>query len=144
LGTESLQIHGFFSIHDKLSALWSHVTWPDYSCIRNCAIWGFERWSSLASLPVYFWLRVQAIRCCSHLARPYDVFHSWGGKTDGTLIDRSCDAQPESGETSEVVTSAGVKKYDQSHIFQSVSGMWPKLRIRLESRYTYIISMYNM
>jgi hypothetical protein len=67
---------GFFSYRDKLSALWSRGTWPDYSRMRSCAIWGFERWSSHASLPVCFRLSVQAVRCCSHLTRPCEVFHS--------------------------------------------------------------------
>jgi hypothetical protein len=31
LATESLQILEFFSKRDKLSALWSGGSWPDYS-----------------------------------------------------------------------------------------------------------------
>jgi hypothetical protein len=114
LGTESFQILRFFSNHNKLSAFWSRDTWPNYSCMQNCAIWAFERWSSHASLAVYFWLSAWAVRCCSYLAQPCEVFHNWGDKTGGTLIDQSHDAQPESGETSEVVTSTGVRKCDRS------------------------------
>jgi cell division protein FtsW (lipid II flippase) len=78
LGTESLWILRFFSNHAKLSALWSRGSWPDYSCQWSCAIWGFEHWSSHASLPVYFWLSVWVVRCYNHLARPGEVFHIWG------------------------------------------------------------------
>jgi hypothetical protein len=76
--------------------------------------WGFECWSSHASLPIYFRLSIQAVRCCSHLAQPCDVFRSWCGKTYDTLIDRSHDAWPESGDTSGVVTSTEIRKYNLS------------------------------
>jgi hypothetical protein len=69
---------GFASNRTKLSALWSRGSWPNYSCMRSYAIWGFECWSSLASLLVSFQLSVWAVRCCSHLARLCEVFHSWG------------------------------------------------------------------
>jgi hypothetical protein len=46
------------------------------------------------------------------------------------LIDQSRDAQQESGETSEVVMSIGVRKCDRNHIFRPESGMRPKSRIR--------------
>ena len=78
MGTESLWILGFVSDRARLSALWSRSSWPDYSCLRSRANRGFECWSSHASLPVCFWLSVQAIRCYSHLARPCKVFHNWG------------------------------------------------------------------
>jgi hypothetical protein len=143
LGIEFLRILEFFSNHAKLSALWSRGSWPDYSRMRSCAIWDFERWSSHASIPVYFRLSVWVVRCCSRLARPCKVFHSWDGKIGGALIDRSRDAQPEWGEMSEVVTSIGVRKCDQSHIVRLESTMQPKLRIQTESWYTSIISMYN-
>jgi hypothetical protein len=116
LGTESLRIIRFFSYHDKLSALWSGGTWTDYSCMRNYVICSFERWLSHASLPVYFWLSVRAVRCCSHLVRPCKVFYSCG-KTGGALIDQSHGAQPESGETSKVVTWTGVRKCNWSRIW---------------------------
>jgi hypothetical protein len=77
--------------------------------------WGFECWSSHASLSVCFRLGVQAVRCYSHLARSCKVFHNWGDKTCGTLIDRSRDAHPESGDTTVVVTLTGVRKCDRSH-----------------------------
>jgi hypothetical protein len=78
MGTESLCILGFVSDCAGLSALWSRGSSPDYSCMRSCVNWCFERWLSHAFLLVHFWLSVQAIRCYNHLARPCDVFHSWG------------------------------------------------------------------
>jgi hypothetical protein len=63
--TVSLRILGFVSDHVGLSALWSHGSWPDYSHMWSRENWGFKPWSSHASLPVYFWLSIQALRCCS-------------------------------------------------------------------------------
>jgi hypothetical protein len=78
MGVESIWILEFLSDHTKLSALWSRGSCPDFSCIRSHEIWGFECWSNHASLSVYFWLSVWAVRCCSHLARSCEVFHNWG------------------------------------------------------------------
>jgi hypothetical protein len=78
MGIESQRILGFVSDHTRLSTLWSCSSWPYYSCLRSHENWGFQCWSSHASLPVYFRLSVQAVRCCSHLARPCEVFDSWG------------------------------------------------------------------
>jgi hypothetical protein len=102
--TESFRILRCLSYQVRLSVV-GHVahgltTW---ACnVVRC--WGFEDWLSHASLSVYIQLSVQAIRCCSHLAWPCEVFHNWGGKTSGTLIDRSHDARPESRE------STGIEK----------------------------------
>jgi hypothetical protein len=76
--TESLRILRFVSDHSRLSALWSHSSWPNHSWMRSHENWGFECWLSHASHPVYFWLSVWAVRCHSHLAQPCDVFDSWG------------------------------------------------------------------
>jgi hypothetical protein len=78
--------------------------------------WGFEHWASHALYSNFFQLCVWAIRCCSHLAWPCVVFHRWVGKTCGALIDRSCDAWPESGDTTGVVLSTRVGKCDRSQI----------------------------
>jgi hypothetical protein len=83
--------------------------------------WGFERWSNQAYLLVCFRLSVQLVRCYSHLARSYEVFHNWGGKTCGTLIDWSHDARPESGDTTGVVTSIGVRKCNRGQDIQPES-----------------------
>jgi hypothetical protein len=60
----------------SLVALWLCGAWPDYSRMRSCVTWGFKRWTSHVSLPVCFRLSVWAVRWCSHLARPCEVFHS--------------------------------------------------------------------
>jgi hypothetical protein len=147
LGTESLRIPGSVSYRAKLSALWSRGSWPNYSRMWSCAIWDFERWSSHASLPIWFWLNVRAIRWCSHLDRLCEVFRSWGGKTCGTLIDRSHDAQPELGDTSGVVTSTRIGKRDQSRDIRLESYLPTRLRKWPESWHTHILStqssMYN-
>jgi hypothetical protein len=136
-GTESFWILGFLSDQARLSVIGraTHglTTWAR-EAVRY---WGFERWSSYASLLVYFQLSVPAVRCCSHLAQPCEVFHSWGGNACGTLIDQSRDTRPESGDTTRVVTSIEVRKCNWCHIF------WPDLGIQPESWCTYIISMYN-
>jgi hypothetical protein len=75
LGTESLQILRFVSDQTRLSALWARGSWPDYSCMQSRVIYDFEHWLSHAPLPVCFQLSVRAIRCCSHLAWPCEVFH---------------------------------------------------------------------
>jgi hypothetical protein len=98
----------------------SRGTWSDYSRMRSCVIWGFERWSSHVSLPVCFWLSVRVVRYCNHLAQPCEVFHSWDGKTGGVLIKWSRDAWSESGDASEIVTSIGVGKDDRSR------DIWPE------------------
>jgi hypothetical protein len=74
-----------------------------------------------ASLPVCFRLSVRAVRCYSHLARPCEVLHSWGGKTCGLLISRSYDARPESGDMTGVMTSTRVGKCDRSRDIRSKS-----------------------
>jgi hypothetical protein len=119
-GIEYFWILGFLSDQAGLSVV-GHATHglTTWEC-EAVRYWGFERWSSHASLPVYFQLSVQAIRCCNHLAQPCEVFHSWGGKKCGTLIDWSRDMWPESGDTTGVVTSTGVEKCDQSQ------EVWPK------------------
>jgi hypothetical protein len=89
--------------------------------------WGFERWISHALYSNCFWLSVRVVRCCSHLARPCVAFHRLVGKTCGTLINRNRDARPELRDMVGVVTSTGIRIYDQSHIF------WPESVIRLES-----------
>jgi hypothetical protein len=131
-----------FSDRDKLSAVWSCGTWPDY-CMRNCAIWGFECWLSYVSLPVCFQLSVWAIRCYSHLSQPCEVFHNYGGKTGGTLIDQSHDVRQELGDTSEVAMLTGVRKCDRSRDIRPESGMRPKSHKWPKLWYTCNISMYN-
>jgi hypothetical protein len=113
-GTMSFWILMFLSDQAGLSVV-GHTahdltTW---AC-KTVRYWGFERWSSHAPLPVCFQLSVWAVRCYSHLARSCEVFHIWGGKTCGTLIDRSRDTQPELGDMTGVVTSTGVRKCNQS------------------------------
>jgi hypothetical protein len=113
-GIESFWILGFLLDQAGPSVHWLRDTWSDTWTCEAMRCWGFECWTRDASLPVYFWLSVPALRCCSHLARSCEVFHSWGGKTCGLLIDRSCDAWPESGDMTRVTTSTGVRKCDQS------------------------------
>jgi hypothetical protein len=116
-GTMSFWILGFLSDQARLSVVGRtthELTTRAYKVMRY---WGFERWSGRASLPVCFWLIIRALGCCSHLARPCEVFHSWDGKTCDTLIDRSHDVPPESGDTIEIVTSTGVRKCDRSGIY---------------------------
>jgi hypothetical protein len=116
--------------------------------------WGFECWLSHASLQVCFWLSVQAVKCCSHLAWPCKVPHNWGGKSCITLIGQSRDARPESGDTIEVrkcawsqdiwpesylltgvghttrvVSSDRSQAYDQSRVFRLKSCIRPELRL---------------
>jgi hypothetical protein len=110
-GTKSFWILRILSYQAGLSVHRSHGTWPN---IWTC-------WTSHASLPVCCWLSVWAVRCCSYLARQCEVFHNWGGKTCNTLIDRSRDARPESGDTNGVVTSTGVGKCEKSRDIQPES-----------------------
>jgi hypothetical protein len=119
LGTKSLWILGFVSDHAKLTTLWSRGLWHDYSRMRSCAIWRFERWSIHASLPVCFRLSIRAVRCYSHLARSYEVFHIWGGKTV-MMRDRSQEIRlklwrrPESGRATGVISSDRSQTCDRS------------------------------
>jgi hypothetical protein len=109
-GTESFWIHRFLSDQVGLSVVGHAAHCLTTWACKAVRYWGFESWSSHASLPDYFWLSVQAVRWCSHLARPCEVFHNWDGKTCSTLIDRSHDAWLKSGDTTGVVTSTGIKK----------------------------------
>jgi hypothetical protein len=118
-GTESFWILELFSDQAELSVIGcvAHglTTWV----CEAVRYWGFEWWSSHASLLVCFWLSVRAVRCYSHLARPYKVFHNWGGKTCGTLIDWSHDARLEYGYMTGVVTSTRIGKCDRSREVRS-------------------------
>jgi hypothetical protein len=118
-GTESFWILKFLSDQTGLSVHWLHDTWPNTQTYEAMRCWGFKHWMSHSSLPVYFSLSVQVVRCCSHLDWPCEVFHNWGDKTCIMLISRSHDARLESGDTTRVVTSIGVRKCDQSYI------LWP-------------------
>jgi hypothetical protein len=142
-GTESFWILGFLSDQAGLSVV-GHVahgltTW---AC-EAVRYWGFERWSSHVSLPVCFWLSVQAVRRCSHLAQPCEVFHNWGGKTCGTLIDQSRDAWLESRDTTRVVTSIGVRKCDQSYVFRSESSIQPESRLPIRVGHTTGVASFD-
>jgi hypothetical protein len=120
-GTESFWILGFLADQARLSVCWSHDTWPDTWTCEAMRCWGFKRWTSNASLPVCFRLSVWAVKCCSHLARPCEAFHNWGGKICGTLIDQSHDAWSESGDMTRVMTSIGVGKCGRSQDIRSKS-----------------------
>jgi hypothetical protein len=109
-GTESFLILRFLLDQVGLSVCLLRDTWPDTWTCEAMRWWGCKHWMSHASLPVYFWLSVRAVRCCNHLDRPCQVFHIWGGKTCGTLIDRSRDAWSESGDTIGVVMSIRIRK----------------------------------
>jgi hypothetical protein len=109
-GTKSFWILRFLSDQAILSVRWSCGTWPDTWTCKVMRCWDFERWTSHASLMVCFQLSVQVVRCYSHLTQPCEVFHSWGGKACGMLINRSRDVRPESGDTIGVVTSTEIGK----------------------------------
>jgi hypothetical protein len=113
-GTESFWILEFLSDQPGLSVIGHAAHGLTTWACEAVRYWGFECWLSHASLPVCFRLSVRVIRCCSHLVWPCEVFHSWGGKTCGMLISQSCDAWSESGDTTGVMTSTGVRKCDRS------------------------------
>jgi hypothetical protein len=141
-GTESFWILGFLTNQAGVSVCWSRGTWPDSWTCEVMRCWGFECWTSHASLPICFQLSVQTVRCYSHLARPCEIFHNWGDKTWGTLIDRNHDARPESGDTIGVMMPTGVGKCDRSW------DIWPEsyLPIRVghttEVTYTTRVVIY--
>jgi hypothetical protein len=142
-GTESFWIPRFLSDQAGLSVHRFCGTWPDTLTCKVVRCWGFERWMSHVSLPICFQLSVRVVRCYSHLARPWEVFHNWCGKTCGLLVGQNCDARPESWRRPKSGYTIGVISSNRSHIFQPESGIRPKSCIRPESWYTYIISMYN-
>jgi hypothetical protein len=120
-GTEYFWILGFLSDQAGLSVIHRAADGLTTLACEVVRYWGFERWLSHASRPICFQLSILAVRCCSHLARPCEVFHSWGGKTCGMLIDYSRDEWPESGDTTKVVMLTGVRKWDQSQYIRSES-----------------------
>jgi hypothetical protein len=111
-GTKCFRILGFLSGQAGLSvvgrATHGLTTWASEAMKYLC----FKHWMSHVSLLVCFRLSVHSIRCWSHLARPCEVFHSWGGKMCGTLIEWSRDAWPESIDTARVMMSTRIGKCD--------------------------------
>jgi hypothetical protein len=87
---------------------------------------------------VCFQLTVRAIRCCSHLAQPCEVFHSRVGKTCGTIYDRSRDVWPESWHATRIRHMTGVASStrvshttrvassDQSWAYNQSCLFWPE------------------
>jgi hypothetical protein len=62
--------------------------------------------------------------------------------TSGALTDQSRDAQPELGETSEVVTSTGVRKCDQSRDKRPKSYLPTRVGHAIEVAHTTRVVIY--
>jgi hypothetical protein len=96
---------------------------------------------------ICFWLSNDVVRCCSHLAQPYEGFHKQVGKTCGMICDQSLDVrrshvfwlesgiQPKSclpttiEHTTGVTSSDRSQAYDQSHVFWLKSSIWSKAHL---------------